>query len=48
MTAQQAVEYGIIDKVLEPAGTDDENDAGDDKKDKKTKKTKKTKKSTKK
>ena len=38
MTAQQAMEYGIIDEVLEPTGTDDENDSGDDKKRKKTKK----------
>ena len=41
MTAHQAVEYGIIDEVLEPTGADDEKDAKDDAKGKKAKKSKK-------
>ncbi len=46
MTANQAVEYGIIDEVLEPTGADIEDDSEDDSKD--DKKGKKAKKSTKK
>ena len=38
MTANQAVEYGIIDEVLEPTGADIEDDSKDDKKGKKAKK----------
>ena len=41
MTAQEAVDYGIIDKVLEPAGATDEDDPKDDKKGKQAKKSKK-------
>ncbi len=41
MTAHQAVEYGIIDEVLEPTSADDEKHAEDDAKGKKTKKSKK-------
>ncbi len=41
MTAHQAVEYGIIDEVLEPTSADDEKSAKDDAKSKKAKKSKK-------
>ena len=41
MTAHEAVDYGIIDKVLEPAGATDEDDPKDDKKGKRAKKSKK-------
>ena len=40
MTAEQALDYGIIDEVLEPAA-DDEDDSNDDDKGKQTKKSKK-------
>ena len=41
MTAHEAVDYGIIDKVLEPTGAADEDGSKDDKKGKQSKKSKK-------
>ena len=38
MTAYQAVDYGIIDEVLEPNSASDEDDTKDDKKGNKAKK----------
>ena len=41
MTAHEAVDYGIIDKVLEPAGAADEDGSKDKKRGKQAKKSKK-------